>query len=70
MHNQVEGHIQDDHQKVSKEHTFAPPGVNIFTYFLHSVEGRVLNFHEYREEFWHLLTKEAENPRFLHEIWS
>ena len=34
------------------------------------MEGRVLNFHEYREEFWHLLTKEAENPRFLHEISS
>ena len=46
------------------------PGVNISTYFLHSVEGRVLNFHEYGEEFWQLLTKEADNYRFLHEISS
>ena len=42
--------------------------IYISTYFLHSVEGRVLNFHEYGEEFQQLLTKEAENPRFLHEI--
>ena len=45
-------------------------GVHISIYFLHLVEGRVLNFYEYGEEFWQLLTKEAENPRFLLEILS
>ena len=46
------------------------PGVNISTYSLHQGEGKVLNFRELGEEFWHILKKEEENVRFKPEIWS